>query len=230
MAFSSDVKNAYGSLLHPGKNTSRNLDVYSAMKVYYSASILPFILFLIFGIAFSLYAGGSCSASAVPIGTPVTAGCGVGGLSIFGGLISSISPYVGVAIAVFIGGIVFLLVLVPVSILVNAAIYQLVGRRLLMTYARGYGKTFSAIMYSYMPFLLFSWTFFVPVLKIVFLPIVAVWQLVIFIIAAANQQKITRMQSFTTYFATFFIIVLILIFVYASVLIGIAANGMPFTG
>jgi len=222
MGISRDMKNGFGSLIHPGSETSRNLDVIGALKVYYSVAIIPFILFLIVGMVWfgaygpTFYNCSGASASGIACGPARY-------FSVFGNFVRHIAPVTGGVAAVILADIVFLLVVPPIGIFVDSLIYQLIGKNFLREFKKDWSKTFTGVMYGALPALSLYWLLFIPVFGYVVLAIVAIWGFLNATIAIANQQKITRLQSFGVYLVTLFIILLITLVVGSAAISSLAS-------
>lgn len=221
------VRDAYGSLIHPGRNTNVNLSLGGALKLFYKAAIIPFILFVIVGTI--VYMSGVYSCPSVPANIPVTRSCGLTGLQLFGGSIGTLAQFTGVPIAAFIVGILVIFLAVPFGILVDSALFHLIGKVFLNTFNNDYEKSFSAVMFGTMPAVVFYWILLVPIAKLVFLPIMVVWQIIVLTIALANQQKITRLQSFAVILSTSVIVTAVVMLALMFAILGVynAANPTP---
>lgn len=221
MGFSKDIKNGFGSLIHPGDDTKRNLSIGGALRVYYSVAVIPFILFLIVGsIWYGTYGAGVYNCPAAGTQPVSSINCGPHNyFSIFNGFISSVAPTTGAIGAVFLADIVFLLVIPPIGIFIDSLIYHLIGKSFLKEFKKDWSKTFTGVMYGALPALTFYWLLFIPVVGVIFLGIIAIWGFLNAVIAIANQQRITRLQSFGVYLVTLFILLLIVL-IFSSVAIG----------
>ena len=216
------MKNGYGSLIHPGDDTKRDLSIGGTLRVYYTVAIIPFILFLIVGsVWYGTYGAGVYNCPSVTAGQPISSiNCGPHNyFSVFNSFISRVAPTTGAIGAVFLADIVFLLVIPPIGIFIDSLIYHLIGRSFLKEFKKGWSKTFTGVMYGALPALTFYWLLFIPVVGVIFLGIMAVWGFVNAVIAIANQQRITRLQSFGVYLVTLFILLLIVL-IFSSVAIG----------
>ena len=214
MSFSQDIKNGFGSLIHPGADTKRELSIGGALRVYYTVAVIPFILFLIVGSIW--YSANSVAVYGCPTGVvstsnpATTVSCGPHAyFSVFNSFIRGLAPSTGIIGAVFLADILFLLVTPVIGIFIDSLIYHIIGRSFLKEFKRPWAKTFTGVMYGALPALSFFWLLFIPVIGVVFLGIIAVWGFLNGIIAIANQQRIDRLQAFGVYLVTLFIILLL---------------------
>ncbi len=211
VTFSQDFKNGFGSLIHPGDDTKKDMSIGHALKLYYTIAIIPFILFLVIGSAYYGTIGAASYACHVSAVNPTTSiSCGPHNyFSIFDGFIASAAPSVGVVGAVFLADIVFLLIVPVIGIFIDSLIYHLIGRSFLKEFKRPWDRTFTGVMYGALPALALYWLLFIPIFGYVILAIVTVWGFINGIIAISNQQRIDRLHAFGVYLVTLFIILLI---------------------
>jgi hypothetical protein len=87
------------------------------------------------------------------------------------------------------------LIIIPIGIFIDAAIYHLIGKYLLKAWRGDYSKSFAAYTFVVIPFLSLYWIGEVPVLKIPITGIIAVWSIIMVVIAFASQHKINRTES-----------------------------------
>ncbi len=211
MTFSRDLKNGFGSLIHPGDDTKKEMSIGHALKVYYTVAVIPFILFLIIGSIYYSTIGAAAYACPVSTVNPTTSiSCGPHNyFSIFDGFIANVAPSVGAVGAVFLADVVFLLILPVIGIFIDSLIYHLIGKSFLREFKRPWDRTFTGVMYGALPALALYWLLFIPVFGYVILAIVTVWGFINGIIAISNQQRIDRLHAFGVYLVTLFIILLI---------------------
>ncbi|MGC8675934.1 MAG: hypothetical protein ACP5T3_00240 [Candidatus Micrarchaeia archaeon] len=184
MSYAEDLRKAWNMLWSPSRESKVNMDVGKALKFYYKIGVLGMIVYFVIGAA--LIAAGITASSYVPL--------------MQGSAFSAYSSYVSFGLLVF-SGLVYFLVLIPISIAINSLLYQLVGRYLLRSWAGDYRKTFTAVTFSYMPLILFFWLMLVPFARIL-IAIFAFWQIIVLIVALAEQQKTSRTNSFVAILAT----------------------------
>ncbi len=218
--FSKDLKTGFGSLIHPGADTKGNYSIGSALRLYYTVAIIPFILFFIFGaLLYSTFGVGAtnCVYSASSVSN---ISCGPAQyFTVFNSFIGSMIPSIGIYGAIFVADIFFLLIIPPIAIFIDSLIYQLIGRHFLKAFKADLSKTFSAITFGALPALVLYWLLFIPGLSYIMLPIITVWGFLVTIIALSNQQRINRSEAFVVYLVTLFLILLI------AVVIGSVALG-----
>ena len=219
--FWKDIKNGFGSLIHPGDDTRKEMSIGGALRLYYSVAVIPFILFLVVGSAWYWTYGASVySCPAVVSGATAGVGCGLHQyFSVFNSFIRNTVPITGVIGAVLLADVVFLLIVPVIGIFIDSLIYHVIGRSFLREFKRPWERTFTGVTYGALPMLALYWLLFIPVVSLIFLGILAVWGFINGIIAIANQQRITRMHAFGVYLVTLFIILLIVL-IFGSVALG----------
>ena len=222
MSFSKDMWNGLGSLIHPGTETKREMNLWGTLRVYYTVATIPFILFLILGSIWYSTIGSAvynCPAMVTSTNPTTSISCGPHHyFSIFNGFISSVAPSTGAVVAVFLADILFVLVVPVIGIFVDSLIYHLIGKSFLKEFKRPWERTFSGVMYGALPALALYWLLFIPIFGLVILGIVTVWGFLNGIIALANQQRIDRLHAFGVYLVTLFVILLIAL-IFSSVAI-----------
>lgn len=209
MGFTKDVRKSFRLLFSPGKEAAAKMSVMDALKFYYSASLIPLLLFLVIGFV-SMKLGLLTNAlGLVPMTSSFLLNMGVGVL------------LVGFAV-------VYFWLLVPIGFFINAALYQLVGKYFLRLFKEDYERTFTAMVFGCMPLLLLYWLFVVPGVGILAFVVLPVWALVVEVIALSAQQRITRLQSIATMAVLAALAVLVvLLMVYAGL---IASGALPLLG
>ncbi len=223
--FWKDLKNGYGSLIHPGDDSRKEISIGETLRTYYSVAVIPFILFLVVGSVWYWTYGASVY-SCTPAITGVASGLSCGPhqyFSVFNNFIKGAVPITGVIGAVLLADVVFLLIVPVIGIFIDSLIYHVIGRSFLKEFKRPWNRTFTGVMYGALPMLALYWLLFIPVVSLIFLGILVVWGFINGIIAIANQQRITRLQSFGVYLVTLFIILLIVL-VFGSVALGSLAS------
>ena len=126
MGFGNDLGLVWGIIRNPGKFAGKQMNYLSALKLYYEATIIPFILSLVVGIPIILL-----------------------GVNIFLMPFSKTLISVGLTIAFIIGLAISLWIMVPIGIFINAFIYQIVGKYVLNAWNKDYEKTFVATAFWY---------------------------------------------------------------------------------
>ena len=101
----------------------------------------------------------------------------------------------GLGAAAIVLGLVYFWVLVPISIFINAFIYQLVGYNLLKVFDKNYERSFAAVMFAQLPMMLLYWVVAIPVVGIAALIVLSVWSVVVLIVSLASQHKIKRTDA-----------------------------------
>ncbi len=168
------------------------MEVRQALAFYYKAALVPLIISVIIAAPFGLLAGTLINS--------------------FTHELISTSGYTNIInMAVAVGFVLlYILVLLPLSILVNAAIYHLFANNLFHIWSKPYSNTMTAVLYSVLPvsvipILPFIWLF-MPGLKSISAILVAVgillfialgiWEFIVLIISMARQQGVSGWRAF----------------------------------
>jgi len=208
MQLKSSIKTAIRAMLHPSTNV-KAMSMGNALKFYYRVSLVPLILTVIVNLALFLIFGYSQFMS-FGLTMRVTHNLGGSGFA--------------VAILKAIGfPLLYLLALVPLSLLLNAAIYQLFPKLLFDLVKRDYHRTLTAYVYAEMPCVLLFWLFNIPIAGFVILMVASIWSIVVLVISLAKQQGISVRQAVGTWLlgvCTFIAIVFLVAFAIAFVFIG----------
>jgi len=110
---------------------------------------------------------------------------------------------------------VILLIVSPLGLLAGAGLYHLFGK-LLKVFNNPYSNTFTATVYSTVPYVLFIWLLaFTNIANLMLLVgidiiffIVLIWEIIITIIALANQQKISKLRAFAVWLVTIIVVII----------------------
>lgn len=161
----------------PSKESAAKMGVKDALKLYYGVSLVPLLLFIVLGSICLNLGLVSNRFGAVP-------------------LVLSLLPGVGLNVLLVAFAFAYFWVLIPVSLLIDAALYHLVGKNFLKLFKGGYERTFTALVFGFMPMLLLYWLFVIPGVNALALIVLPVWGFVVDVIALSVQQKVTRLQAF----------------------------------
>ncbi len=171
MLFVDEIRTGINIMLHPTEATKGSKDIGGIFTYYYKLSFIPLVLMIIVMLALVSLIGGIMNRISV-------IGSAFAGLGIFSAIVFPIA---------------ILWVFMPIGFLVSAGLLQIFGK-LSRQFKADYVKTLNAVIYGAVPSILFYWIFFVPLLGGIVNIIMAVWGLIVLIIALANQQK---MSAFT---------------------------------
>lgn len=179
---------------NPGKYSKRKSDFGSALKLYYSLSLIPFLAYVVIGaIAISMGIGAVSAMSTSPLAVAIA------------------SFATSVSYASLIGGaIVLFFIAIPVGLMINALVYQIVGKTFLNVWRGSYDKTFAALVYAVMPILLLMWLSVVPYMNSIFIVLAPLWSLVVFVTAMSAQQGITKLNVLVVGIVKSLLVVLVL--------------------
>jgi len=186
MGFGNDLGLVWGIIRNPGKFAGKQMNYLSALKLYYEATIIPFILSLVVGIPIILL-----------------------GVNIFLMPFSKTLISAGLTIAFIIGLVLSLWIMVPIGIFINAFIYQIVGKYILNAWNKDYEKTFVATLFGTLPEVFLYWLLLIPLLNAVALAAMVVWSLIVLIISLSLQQKTSRINAFVAIVASVLFVIII---------------------
>ncbi|MFP3215154.1 MAG: hypothetical protein RXR32_01205 [Candidatus Micrarchaeota archaeon] len=186
MGFGNDLGLVWGIIRNPGKFAGKQMNYLSALKLYYEATIIPFILSLVVGIPIILL-----------------------GVNIFLMPFSKTLISAGLTIAFIIGLVISLWIMVPIGIFINAFIYQIVGKYILNAWNKDYEKTFVATLFGTLPEVFLYWLLPIPLLNAVALAAMVVWSLIVLIISLSLQQKTSRINAFVVIVASVLFVIII---------------------
>ena len=186
MGFGNDLGLVWGIIRNPGKFAGKQMNYLSALKLYYEATIIPFIVSLVVGIPIILL-----------------------GVNIFLMPFSKTLISAGLTIAFIIGLVLSLWIMVPIGIFINAFIYQIVGKYILNAWNKDYEKTFVATLFGTLPEVFLYWLLLIPLLNAVALAAMVVWSLIVLIISLSLQQKTSRINAFVAIVASVLFVIII---------------------
>lgn len=178
MAYIDELRFFWNMIWKPDKGSKRQLDLGSAIRLYYTLAVIPFIAYAIIGSIVVALGVGSAS-----LGTTSAMG-------LLSGVITSISY-----LSVFWGGIVLFFILIPLGIAIDAAIYQVIAKTFLNAWKGTYDRTFAAMVYGIFPVIMLLWLSLVPLFNSIYIIIAPIWGIIIFVIALSTQQRITRLNA-----------------------------------
>jgi hypothetical protein len=164
-------KDGFSAVLHPGQNTGKKMGVGDALKMYYMFSIIPVILFIVLGAVLV-----SLLSSFIPF-----IGAGLGAVGVVG---------------IIVGAILEFWIAIPIGILIQAALYELVGGMILKWFKGGYSATVSAVTYETMAVVGVVWLAFIPVIGEIIVALFGLWSIYVLIAALSNQHKTTKGKAF----------------------------------
>jgi len=193
-----ELKEAVNIMFSPGTATQKERSIRAAIAFYYKVLVVPLILYIL--------------ALAIPETT--------------------ISPYMLYSLLYIILALaipettislvilsplftVISLIVYPLVLLVVAGLYHLVGK-LIKVFNNPYSNTFTATVYSTVPYVLLVWLLAFtnnanPMLLVdvdIIFFVVAIWGIIITIIAFTNQQKTSRLRAFAVWLVVTLILVL----------------------
>jgi hypothetical protein len=205
MSYTDELKFFWRVMCDPAGHTKRKLDTGSALKLYYTVAILPFIAYIVFGFL------------AIALGVNVHVFGASTWLFSLQPFFTSLSYFMVVASA-----IVLFFVALPLGIAIDALIYQVVGKMFLGAWKGTYEKTFSALVFSTFPLLLLFWMSLIPFLNSAFIILAPLWSIVVLVVALSSQQNVTRLNAFLIMLVKSILVALVLILLGLSVFASLA--------
>jgi hypothetical protein len=194
MGFVKNVKLGWNVYFHPSLVSKTKIGVGDALKFYYQNTIIPVIIFAVIGALM------------------ISIGISSYGSTLFGGNASFLAGFGAAAIVL---GLVYFWILVPVSIFIDAFIYQLVGYNLLKVFDKNYERSFAAVMFAELPMTLLYWVVAIPVVGILALVVLSVWSIVVLIVSLATQHKVKRTDAVVVILAAMLILFALMAVVFA---------------
>lgn len=193
-----DLVKAWNILIRPDKNTSKAMNFGTAVKFFYKATIIPFIIVFIIQMLTGFQASALTNA----------------------GLPSMFGTYF-VAISLILGW-----VLAPIVILLSAAVVHFFGAVLLKKLKRGFWATFGSVTYAYSAGWILNIILtlveglgidgvVLGIVSLVISLVIILWKIYMYIVALANQHKTTKWDAFLVYLVGVVVIVIIVIVVVA---------------
>ena len=218
MIFISDFIKAVRVSLYDENSISHALSAKKAFGFYYKATVVPIIIsaaiLLLFGNSIAQYSSS-----------------GISGL-VGSSLGASSAPFS--ASYEFAFDLLTMLALIPAMILFEALFYHLVGYGLMRRFKGGFGRTASAVVYSFMPLVALSWSFEIPLAGTLAKLLGIFWGFVILVAALAKLHDTSIesvvMSMVIMSFVAGFIIILIAVPVLLSLSSGLAhipISGLP---
>ena len=191
-----ELKEGFNIMLHPKSATQKERKIGEALAFYYKISIIPLILYIILALV-----------------VPSTSAAGLSTLS------AGLSSASGM-LAIF--GILMLLIIIPISIFVNAFLYHIFGK-LFKVFSNPYSNTFTAMVYGIVPAILFYWLTLIPFGSLVLI-IFGIWAFIVMIFALANQQNTSALKAFAVIIVTAIIIGIIAFIIGLSTILSLATT------
>ncbi|MGC8478409.1 MAG: hypothetical protein ACP5NE_00570 [Candidatus Micrarchaeia archaeon] len=204
MSFADDLKRGIGIVFSPQENAKKGMPVIKALRFYYEFSLLPLVAFTVIGLLVAYFNGNVPSyAMTLPL---------------------LYNPAFSI-ITIVIKAIALFWILVPVGFFISAAIYQLVGYNFLHAWKGNYAKTFSAVMFGELPVILFYWLVPLPILGVIALMVLAIWQIVVLVIALSNIQMISRLAAIGAIFVSIALAIIVVMLLFSLFMAPLLALG-----
>ena len=200
MIFVDETKKAIDIVLLKN-NSPKVMSIGELFSFYYKATLIPLILaVLVVGVG-GVVIGSTLGGVFGSIGT------------IFGGFLGS-----GVALLAIIFVILMFWVLIPIGLIIDAAIFQVFGK-LLGQFKQSYVATLNALIYaSFVESLLF-FLMIIPFLGIIISIIEIIWAFISSIVWLARFQKISGLMAFVVMFVATIVISIIVFVILGSLFV-----------
>ncbi|OJT94392.1 Yip1 domain protein [Candidatus Micrarchaeum sp.] len=181
LSFWGYTKKALDIALHPS-SVNQSYGVGDAIAFYYKAAIIPAIAAAVLGFVL-LFAFGSIA---------------LGIFGAFSPFLSGIAAYAPALMGIFgaVLGLAYVLLLIPIGIIVDGAIYHFFAKTLFKLWKNDISKTITATMYATFPAMLLMWAFFIPILGEVVAIVASIWSFIVLIISMARQQQVSGWRAF----------------------------------
>ncbi len=190
MDFLGYLRFAWDRMLHPGKNTeSRSTS--ESLKLYYKVMIIPMIAAIIVALIVNFTVGLGPLASSGTLGL-LPSGAGIA--------------------AAILGPLLAFVVLIPIGIIVDAAILQFFSKFLFKIWRGDFSKTTAAMTFGTFPIVLFYWLESIPVIGYIILAF-SIWSIVVEVISLSRQHKISAGRAFLGWVLPMIIVVVVAIVV-----------------
>lgn len=205
-----DLSKVVKIMMHPD-SVKKPMRMGDVLGLYIRASIIPLIIAIVVWLALALAISSNPYAMLL-------------GRGFAGNFANSMNFGTGILVigSIFIP-IAYLLVLLPVSMIINAALYQLFAKVIFKVWKKPYSNTLTATTFATFPTMMLFWSFMIPIIGIVLEFAAAIWAFIILIIALANMQKISGWRAFggilisgAATFAIAFVIVLAFVLAFAT--------------
>lgn len=108
--------------------------------------------------------------------------------------------------------------IIPFFIFISSGLYYILIKKLFNLYKNNFKDTFTAFIYSYLPYVLFFWLLLIPILGFLFYIILVVWSFILSILIFSKIFNISKWKAFGTIFLNWiiwgFVLVAILFLLY----------------
>lgn len=193
MIFLDQIKAQLGIMVHPGARIKKGMKVGEALGYYYKTAVIPMVIFIILGLVFK-------------------------NVGSFSGLEAVVGAGNSSFLVVLLGLFIFL-VLEPLGLLIDSAIFHLFGKYVFRKFRQDWSVTFTAMTYSVATVILFYWLSVIPVVGTFLLLVFSLWGLIVLIIGLSKLQKISGMASLGVVIGTVVIVAVVALII----AIGVAA-------
>ncbi|MGI0141798.1 MAG: YIP1 family protein [Candidatus Micrarchaeales archaeon] len=200
MGYMNDLRFAYSILFRPASAAKKNFTARQFLGLYYKLTVIPFIIYLVIGALLIQFGASSISTS-------------LAGLA-------SIFP-IATALAyplLILSGVLIFWIAIPIGFAIDAFIYQIVGKLFLNVWKGNYDKTFVAAGFAVMPAMLFYWLLSIPILNVLYIIVVGIWEIVLLVIALSVQQKVSRLQAFASVLSGLVLAILVVLLIVVGII------------
>ncbi len=208
MLFKDEFISAVNSVINP-KINSKQKSFSQIMSIYYKASIIPLIISMLVGFATGYMFG---PLNLMLLHKNVIA------IGLMGGALNSAYAFITI------------LVVIPLSLIIDAAIYYLFADLVLKIWKGSYENVLISLMYGELLIVIFYFLLFIPIISIAALIVLSVWSLIIVSIVMGRQMKMDPWRAFGGIFVTGIVIMavamllMLMLFGFAYLVSSISSN------
>ncbi|MGC8572315.1 MAG: hypothetical protein ACP5LH_03500 [Candidatus Micrarchaeia archaeon] len=193
-----DLKDAFDVIIHPTTYSYKTMGVGESIIKFYKVMLIPMILLMILSAIF------------------------ISSVSSAGGLLGAAAGAVATGAFLF-GILIDYIVIIPIGLIISAAVLQLIAGSLLKWYNKGFNATLSGLVYGIFPALLLNWLSPIPILGTVIAIIVFFWVIVVESLSLGKLHNISALKAFGGLLITTIIIFVIIIII--ALIVGMAFLG-----
>lgn len=202
-SFIDPFKNGIDSILHPDIETRSKMGAAKALEMYYRFSLVPAVLGIVV-VVLAVFAATGAAAQAVGLSSQA------------GGMQLALFSVVALLLQLW--------VVIPVLILVLAGMLHVAGKVLGM-FKGTYANTVTAVAYSELAPVSVVWLAAIPIIGPLIIFVADVYSVWIFLSAAANQHKTTKMNAFIVGLVTVVILAVVVILIVGAVGFSLIGKG-----
>lgn len=186
MIFVDEMRKQLDVMLHPGSMIKKGMSFGGALRYYYKVVAIPMVVYIVL----ALILGSTGMLHNTGLLGPAS-----GSLYIVG------------------TGILLFVVLEPIGLFVDTAIFQFFGKYVFRKYKQGSNITFTAVTYAALASMLLYWLSLIPGAGLVIAIVLSIWSLVVLVIGLSKLQKISGKASLGVFIGSTVITIVIVMVV-----------------